>query len=505
MSEVKSVDAGDVERLSSGRTLSANMVWNMLGMGLPVLVAVATIPALIHRMGEDRFGVLTIAWLIFGYFSIFDMGLHRALTQLVSKALGMGDRGTVTPLFWTALTLMGLAGMLGGGAVVLVTPWLVGWIQMPEAIAEETRGAFYLMALGMPVLTATAGLRGMLEAHQKFLPVACVQLWHGVWTFAGSLAVALWNPSLTWVVGGLIAGRVVTVGVYFVLATRAAPQVWERVAPSRSVLRPLLTYGGWMTLTHAVVPWVLYGDRLIIGAVISAEAVTLYVTPAEMVVKLLLIPSALIGVLFPAFAATYRTDLSQTRRLFRLGLKLIYLSFLPVAILGVALAPEALRLWLDASFEQRSSVVLKLLFIGVFLNGTGILFSSLVQGMGQPWITALVYCVELPVFGALTWWLTGQYGIEGAAVAWASRQAVDALVLLLFARALLQEQFATIAKQVSMATAAVLALGILMTLEGLVPRLVLAAALLALVALLGWTVMFTASERSKLKTLLGRR
>ena len=503
----ESEQSADTARLTSKRTLSRNMVLNLLGMGLPTLLALAAIPLLIHLMGEQRFGVLLLAWLVFGYFSIFDLGLNRALTQLVSRALGEGRSQDVAPLFWTALLLMFVAGTVGGLVVgLLARPLVYEWLRVPEGLQNETYWAFMVMAGSLPMLVSASALQGFLQAHQRFGMVFIVQMWRGVWTFAGPLlVVGLFTTNLTVVVLGLLLGRIVAWVLSMELCRRAQPSLTRRIWASAPFIRPLLTYGGWMALGSAVVPIVLYGDRMLIGVLLSMEAVTYYTTPAEIVVKLLLVPQAVVTVLFPAFAATYRTDLEKTKRLFRLGLKLVYLSFFPIAVLGVALAPEALRLWLGGSFEQRSSIVLQLLIIGVFLNGSGILLSALVQAMGRPSITAIVYCVELPVFGVLMWLLTRQYGIEGTAAVWAMRQGVDALVLLLFARALLRDRFSMLARQILMAVGAVLALGVVMSLDGLASRLVLGGGLVGVLAVVGWKAMFTESERGALKVLLNRR
>lgn len=78
--------------LTSGRVLARNTVWNLIGNGAPMIVAVFSIPILIHALGKDRFGVLALAWALIGYASLFDMGLGRALTQLVARKLGSGRR-----------------------------------------------------------------------------------------------------------------------------------------------------------------------------------------------------------------------------------------------------------------------------------------------------------------------------------------------------------------------------------------------------------------------------
>ena len=42
--------------------LLRNTLYNFLGLGLPLLVAIVTIPVLIESLGLDRFGILTLIW-----------------------------------------------------------------------------------------------------------------------------------------------------------------------------------------------------------------------------------------------------------------------------------------------------------------------------------------------------------------------------------------------------------------------------------------------------------
>ena len=75
------------------RGLARNAVWNLLSLVAPMLVALGAIPALIRTLGADRFGILTLAWMLIGYCSLFDLGLGRALTKLVSEGSRRGSFG----------------------------------------------------------------------------------------------------------------------------------------------------------------------------------------------------------------------------------------------------------------------------------------------------------------------------------------------------------------------------------------------------------------------------
>src|SRR6266571_2915663 len=124
--------------LTSGRLLARNAVWNLLGNGAPMIVAVACIPILIRGLGEARFGVLTLAWALIGYASLFDLGLGRALTQLVAKKLGAGEEGEISSVAWTSILLMMLLGCVGTAAILLISPWLAGrGLNVPAALQAE--------------------------------------------------------------------------------------------------------------------------------------------------------------------------------------------------------------------------------------------------------------------------------------------------------------------------------------------------------------------------------
>ena len=69
-----------------GKSIVKNTFINLAGQGLPLLVGLFTIPLIIKGLGVERFGILTLAWMVIGYFSFFDLGLGRALTQIIASS-----------------------------------------------------------------------------------------------------------------------------------------------------------------------------------------------------------------------------------------------------------------------------------------------------------------------------------------------------------------------------------------------------------------------------------
>ena len=245
--------------LTEGRLLARNTLFNLAGQAAPMLLAFFAIPLLIQGMGTARFGVLTLAWMVIGYLSIADLGVGRALTQILAEKLGAEQEKEIPALTWTALLLMLLLGLGGAVLLWLLTPWLVRHaLSVPQSLQNEALYAFSLLALSLPFVISTAALRGILEAQQRFGLVNAVRVPMGIFTFLGPLAVLPFSSSLVPIVAVLVAGRVVAWLVHLVLCLRVVPALRDRVVVERSLMRPLLRFGSWMTVSNVVSPLMVF-------------------------------------------------------------------------------------------------------------------------------------------------------------------------------------------------------------------------------------------------------
>ena len=58
-----------------------------------MVAALAAVPFLLHYLGQERLGVLSLVWVVIGYFSFLDMGLGRAVTVAVASCRADGVSG----------------------------------------------------------------------------------------------------------------------------------------------------------------------------------------------------------------------------------------------------------------------------------------------------------------------------------------------------------------------------------------------------------------------------
>jgi O-antigen/teichoic acid export membrane protein len=268
------------------------------------------------------------------------------------------------------------------------------------------------------------------------------------------------------------------------------------------MMRPLLSFGGWTSVSNVIGPLMVYMDRFFIGAIISVSAVAYYTTPYEVVSRLTVVPVAIMGVLFPAFSTILAQQRGSALRLFERGLSYILLVLFPLTLLVVTFAAEGLDIWLGWEFAQNSSSVLRWLAVGVFINGLARMPYAVIQAQGRPDITAKLHLIELPIYVGLLWWLVHEYGFLGAAVTWVVRIAVDTVCLFVMTARLLpdmQPVVITLSKRASIALFALVLVGI--TADFYLRVLLFALALLIFLPL-AWFCVLASDERQLVRDKL---
>ncbi|WP_419776316.1 oligosaccharide flippase family protein, partial [Lactobacillus helveticus] len=91
----------------------------------------------------------------------------------------------------------------------------------------------------------------------------------------------------------LILSRIIGFLVHLFFCIYVIPELRRcRIVFIWTSIKPLLRMGSWMTVSNIVGPVMVYSDRFLIGALVSMTAVSYYVTPYEVVTKLLIVPGA---------------------------------------------------------------------------------------------------------------------------------------------------------------------------------------------------------------------
>jgi O-antigen/teichoic acid export membrane protein len=491
-------------RLASGFLVIKNAALTIGASGLIAVIGLVAVPLLVDRLGTARFGVLTLAWVVIGYASAFDLGLGRALTKLTAERLGASQLSDIPRLFWTAVIMLAALGVTSGAVIAAISGLLTNDVlAIQGSLVPEAQATFILLGCTVPFVLVGSALRGSLEAHQRFDLTNGIAVPLSLLSYFGPVAIAFITTDLPVVVSAVCASRVAATALTLYLCVRIDPPLRTAPRVDRSFVGPLLRYGGWITVSSIIVGIMLTADRFIIGATLSTAAVAFYATPYEGTKQMLVVSEAFANVLFPGFAANVGRDRIRTERLFSRGVRASFAGLFPLALIASVLSYEILDIWINREFAVHGAPVLQLLAAGALINGIAFVAFALIQSV-RPDIIVKIATVEMVIFLALLWLLLSLDGIRGAAIAVLLRATGDTTVLYVFTRRLHLVSTAVLLGLSRMALSGLAVIGIGALLPSTEARVVYVVVVLACFVPICWRYLLTTRERKRLRERLAR-
>lgn len=431
----------DYSYTTSNALLIKNSLINFFGQGLPLAIALITIPLLVTGLGVERFGLLNILWMIIGYFGIFDLGIGRATTKFVADYIAKKQWAGLPSLVWTSWGLLVLLGIVGGIVLAIITPYIVNHLfHLPDSLISEATASLYLLAVAVPMLLLSAGVIGVLEAQQRFDVINAVQIPSQILFYVIPLLATLITVDLYIIIKSLLLSRLVFLAILlYICLFITMPNLRSWPSQYQKHVLPVLRYGGWLTISNVVSPIMVYIDRLFIAAFLGLSAVTYYVVPYTIINKLLLIPISVVKVLFPAFSQMSVMSSESLREMYDNVVKCVFVVVLPFIMVAIMFSYELMSLWMGDSFASNSWTVVIWLSLGVFLNSLAQIPFTLIQAVGRPDITAKFHLVEVIPYVIILVLLTRSFGVTGVAMAWFVRVLLDTILLFWYASKILKE------------------------------------------------------------------
>ena len=404
-------------------------ITNILGSIIPIAVTLVTVPLYLDILGDVRYGVLTLVWLIMGYFGFLEMGLGKATANHISKlpVSSIKERGIV---FWNAIYVNVFFGLVA--ALIL---WSVGTylltnvLKIPNDYQTEAIATLPWLALTLPLALVSSVLVGALEGCNRFFAVNLLQVINSIiFQIAPLLVGYYFSPSLAYIIPTAVVVRASMNVPFFIACFKFVP-LTRRFSLSWDAVRSLLSFGGWVAVTGLIAPLLETIDRLIIGAVIGAQAVTYYTLPYQLVTKIRIIPASLSRSLFPQFSAD--NPVEADKKAFT-SLCSLLIVMTPIIVFGIILLKPFMNFWIGKELSIIASPLGEILLLGVWINSLAYIPYSLLQGKGRPEIVAKLQIALIVPF-LLMLFLSIKIGGEyGAACVWSVRIIIDAIFLFRF-------------------------------------------------------------------------
>lgn len=407
-------------------SVGRNFLVNSTGTIVGLIVSFVTVPIYVHHIGDARYGVLSIVWLLLGYLGFLDLGLSRAATNALARLDGAADADRTRIVITSVLLNLGF-GALGSLILYLGGSFLLDHIvSIPADLRPEIEGNLVWVASLLPLALISGVAIGTLEARERFVAANVLQV---IGSSAGQIipvicAVVI-APNLSVVIPAAVLTRMF--GVLLIcsyVALRNGP--WVPTRPDMATTRSLLGYGGWVTISGLVSPILQSVDQLVISSILGVAAVTYYAVPMNLVIRSQVFAVALARALFPRMS---RVGATEGREISEQSLVALAYGYAMICAPGILLVAPFIALWLGPKFAEVGAPVARILLIGGWINGLAFIPYSLLQAKGRPDLPAKFHLLETLPFVGVLWALSSLLGIQGAALAWSLRVLGDAGLL----------------------------------------------------------------------------
>jgi O-antigen/teichoic acid export membrane protein len=400
------------------RHIARNVLFNWLGTIANMAVGFFLSPFVLHHLGNVAYGVWIMAVSLVSYLSLLDLGMQSSVLRFVSKGHTRGDHegasDAISAALWVRLQISALVLLLSS-VLAAIFPFA---FKIPPDLASDARIAIILVGVSTAIAMSVGVVGGVLSALNRYDLQNYVSLAQtsirviGVVVLLrrghGIVAIAICD------VVAALAGNLLLVWV----ARKLYPELRVQLKkPKKETLRQIWSYSWYAFLTTIAVQLVYQTDNLVVGAFVSASAVTFYAIANSLCRYVSQIVGAMGGTFVPA-ASTYEAagDSASLLGLYKNGTRATMMISLPILVTLIIRGPSFIGLWMGPQYAQSSGTVLIVLVSALFFSFVNRTASSIAFGIEKHKTMAIWSVGEGVANLVLSITLVHWYGIYGVAI-----------------------------------------------------------------------------------------
>lgn len=416
--------------------------WTLIGQVLPLLVSLISTHFVIRFLGSEGYGVVILVGLIPNYFAFADFGMGIASTKFASEAYGQGQRKKEGEIVRTAAFIALLFSFAFAVPIFVFSHWIVvDWFKVTEnfqtsaSIALKITSVSFVLGILSSVLNTPqlSRLRMDLNTLVNAVPKILMGIVTPVVLYLGGYVV-----EAVWV--AFSAAVLIFAGTVF-FSGRLLPELYQPTL-NKTYFKPLLRFGsGWLIATIAAILLVNL-EKFFLTLLVSVQSLAFYSIAFTFANMASMFSIAMTQSLVPAFSQLLTPEKRiEFDALFARSIRFNLIWILPAIMFLFVIAKPFFTIWAGEDFGRESSEPFYILLIGLFFNILAHIPHSAITSSGRTDILAKLYWIELVLYIFAVIWLVSSFQINGAAIAWTLRSAIDGFIIIWLAKRILGVSF----------------------------------------------------------------
>ena len=417
--------------------LATNSLYNVLGVGVNSLIALALTPYLLKYLGSDGFALWALCGMAIAGFALFDLGMPRWLARVIARHQASGQWSAVGRDFNSVFWSLALTTAILTATGLLIAPWVGQWLGMPASHVATGTAMLRLLILSAPAIVLASILSGALEGAQR-MAYTNLALTASRLVFAlGAALVIGFGLGPVHLAGAYLAAVCIQALLLILFIDRITPGLRFSLhlldGPS---FRQASRFGRPILATSLVALTYTFTNKLILAKSVSLQSVAYYEFASSIATYLFIVALALASALYPAFAAAQMdTDSGGVSHLYDRALRWFVMLFVPIGVALAALSAPLVSALADNA-PPETAMSLRWLALGWTVVSVAAVASVGLQATGRPQRALACSMLNAALNLILAVVLTSRVGYPGVIAANVIAISVSAtLTLLLFARA----------------------------------------------------------------------
>ncbi len=398
------------------RTIVLGSGLRVVGLILNIAAAFFVMPFVVHSLGDRLYGYWALVGALVGYYGLLDLGIVSAVQFQVASALGKQDLNLANRSISTAFFTFSALGSVALLLTVLLAVMAKFFFHSSDDI-WLFRKVLLIMGIGFAVGFPGRVFVGAISAHLRWDLIAACDIGFLVARTLVIVAGIKFGGGLVFLAAVNVAADAFSIGSQILILHRIQHglQISRKLA-SRSILKQLMSYGGWASIIKIADQLRFYVDGWVVGIFVGISSVTHYAIASRLSLSFMGLIIAVLGILSPWFSLMLgNKDYAGIRRVFSFGTKISASLSTIIAACLLLYGYPFIASWMGIGYIDAFWPLI-ILVIAVYSDVSQVPLVSYLYGVSKHGFLAKITLGEGLINFGLSIYLARRYGMTGVAI-----------------------------------------------------------------------------------------
>ncbi len=429
---------------------SHRLIWNSLVIWVMrifrLVPEIFLLPFIIHRLGEDLYGIYILGWSIVPVLDLLQSGMSSGVVKYSAQYFEQKQQHEINKVLSTSCILSGVVGLVGGLFTIVMVNFVPGWA---DGIAGENLGAFKFTCNSVSVMVMLSfplmPYSGIIHSLQRYDAFTFVKT---AFAYIRVVAVVCWyvfiGPSLEFLMVISAASYLLSNLCLVFVAYHMVPELRNQLSLcNRATMKMILGFGLMVFLCSMCLVINNTGVKWLMGVMVSPAFVAvmaIMLKPSELIKEIVMAMS--LSMMPAASKYSAMNDHKMLRELFIRSTRYITIVVTLGMIAVILMTKPVLKLWMGPEYEHLSVYVILL------CGGASLWMSSsgayqMLRGMGMlktSFVCEIVSQVFVVIGMILLLLLLGISEYWAVTIGLVSGQCIGVILRILFCAAKIQSR-----------------------------------------------------------------